>query len=172
MRLEELLLKKEELIMHKVGQSKDYFFLVSIHPVLMRSDIKIKTNAADFYEKAAEETKNELNLNYAPKFSYEITTWEENVLAKEMILNSDVWLSTQVNGRAFLPPQYVKFSGEKLEAYSTAEDGAEYLLDDTIGPPFVYVPKNTNKVHATLLRNLSVEYLNTALKEIMKRNKI
>ncbi|TRZ55004.1 hypothetical protein D4Q76_01240 [archaeon] len=172
MKIEELLLKKEELIMHEVGQSKDYFFLVPIHPALMRSDIKIKTHAADFYEKAAEETRNELNLNYTPKFSYEITIWEENGLAKELILNSDVWLSTQVNSRSLLPPQYVNFGEEKKKEYSTAEDGAKYLLDDTIGPPFVYIPKNTNMVHATLFRNWVTFYLNDALKEYMERNKI
>lgn len=172
MRQEDILLKKEELIMDKIGKTGEYFFLVPVYPALMRKDVKIETRAADFYKEAAEETRKDLNLNYTPELSCEVVLWEENNLAKELRLNQHVLLFAETNSRTILSQPYVNFGGKKLEAYSAAEDGAEYLLDDMVGPPFVYISKNTNRLQATLLRNWSVGYLNEALKELLRQDKI
>ena len=131
-----------------------------IFPTMLRKDIEIKTSAGDIFPKAVAETEKE--LGHSPRLFYEVIYWE-NGLAREFMLNEHVGLLTQTTGRYFIPPyhpeksNYVRFSEEKLNAYSAAEEGTEYLTDN--GPPFGYVTKNTNKVHATLLRNWSINYL-------------
>ncbi len=169
MELKDLQLKPEEIQMEAVGTSGDYFLIIPIYPALLRKDIELQTSAVDIFPKAVAETEKE--LGHSPKLFYEVIYWE-NGLARELMLNEHVGLLTQVNGRFFLPPQYANFSEEKQEAYSTTEEGIEYLLDDLVGPPFVYQTKNANKVHATLLKSWSINYLNDALKEIIKQNRI
>lgn len=171
MKMEELLSEKDDFLIFQHGSEASFF--MPIFPALLRKDMEIKTSAEDVFSKAVAETERELGRS--PKIFYEAICWE-NGLAREFMLNEHVGLLTQVTGRYFIPPyhpeksNYVRFSEEKFNAYSTADEGAEYLADN--GPPFGYVTKNTNKVHATLLRNWSVEYLNEALKEYMERNKI
>lgn len=171
MKTEELLSEKDDFLIFQQGGETSFF--MPIFPALLRKDMEIKTSAEDIFPKAVAETEKE--LGHSPKIFYEVIYWE-NGLAREFMLNDHVGLLTQVIGRYFIPPyhppesSHVKFSEEKLNAYSAAEEGAEYLAEN--GPPFGYVTKNTNKVHATLLRNWSFDYLNWAMKEYMKRNKI
>lgn len=167
MEAEDLFLKPEELIMQEAG--KEYFLVVPIYPFLLRKDIKMETSAGKLFEKASEETEKELGSS--PGLFSEVIYWE-NGLARDLMLNDHVGLLTQVNGRSFMPPQCVKFSEKKMEAYSAAEDGAEYFVDKLYCPPFFYQTKNANKVQATLLGKWSINYLNDALKEYMKQNRI
>ncbi|MFZ3077736.1 MAG: hypothetical protein WA139_04730 [Candidatus Aenigmatarchaeota archaeon] len=171
MKTEELLSEKDDFLILQHGGEASFF--MPIFPALLRKDAEIKNSAEDVFPKAVAETERELGRS--PNIFYETICWE-NGLVREFMLNEHVGLLTQVTGRYFIPPyhpeksNYVRFSKGKLNAYSAADEGAEYLADN--GPPFGYVTKNTNKVHATLLRNWSVEYLNDALKEYMKINKI
>jgi hypothetical protein len=168
MELEESLLKPEELIMQEAGN--EYFLVVPIYPSLLRKDIELETLAGFHFQKASEETEKELKSS--PKLFSEVIYWGENKLARDLMLNGHVGLITQTSSSSLLPPQYVNFSEEKLKAYFAAEAGAEYLIDDLYGPPFVYQTKNANKVQAALLRNWSINYLNACLKEYMERNRI
>ncbi len=175
MKPEELLLSKDELPIFRQGSETTFF--MPIYPALLRKDIKIKTSAGNLFQKAVEETEKE--LGHSPKLFYQAAYWDEDKLARSLFLNEHVGLYVQVNGRYFIPPYHppesnqVKFSEEKLNAYSVAEAGVEYFVDDLYGPPFGFQTTNSsNIVYATLLRNWGVTYLNEALKEYMEKNKI
>jgi hypothetical protein len=156
MELNELLLKKEELPII------DNSFLVPIHPKLLRSDIKIDTNATDTFKKAIEESLNE--VSHVRDLYYEVRGLE-NGLADSFFLNSHVGIFINKSLRVPLGLPYVKFSQDKQEEFMQEKEN-NYLLDN--GPPFGYIPKNveSSRTDAVLLRNWAMLYLNEVMEEI------
>lgn len=160
MRIENVLLKKEELPVKRVNPTGgDYYFNMPIHPELLREDIYITVSADDYFLQAVEDTIKEVGS--ARKSHYDIFLLD-NGFAKELMLNEHVGLIWYLGSAYPLPRE---FSEEKWREYSNLADGATYLHDGA--PPYGYNTKNlSSKTDATLLRNWAVLYLNAALSEI------
>lgn len=161
MELEKLLLKKEELPI------VDNIFLIPIPPKLLCKNIKIDKSAGDIFKRAVEKSRNEAKT-YVRQSYYEVRCLE-NGLADFLFLNPHVGMYIQKDGRPILKPPYVEFDQNKQEEFAHGMEEDKYLLEN--GPPFAYIPKNTesSKTDAILLRNWAIFYLNEVMKEIFGR---
>ena len=175
MKLDELLLKKEELLIRDFG-GMTLFVTVPIHPLLLNDDIKINKDLAfDVFPKAMDEYKIELEISMKPE-SFKDTTnisYLSNGFANRLFIDSrrGLFLPKSASPREPLliyPSKFINLPKEKAYAYCCDKKHYQETKGKSIRG-FIYEQQGIDREDiAILLKSWAMFYINEALKEVFK----